>query len=72
MRELTPKYEGQATFSVIEGPFAETKERWAKVGMQEDTHGMVGLIDGKPAVHINGHKFSKEDLVAKIEELLSK
>ena len=72
MRELTPTYEGKAEFSVIEGSMEETQKRWADVGMKDDTHGLVGMSGGEVAVQISGHQFTKNDLVAKIEELLSK
>ena len=55
---------------VLEAPLAETKAAWAEFG-QEDNHGLIGFgPDGEIEVVLPGHEFGKDEVEAKLDELL--
>jgi len=48
----------------------QTKAAWAELE-QEGSHGLIGFApDGSVKVVLEGHKFSKADVEAKLQELL--
>ena len=70
MRELTPTYAGKATLKVLEAPLQQTKAAWAELE-QEGSHGLIGFApDGSVKVVLEGHKFDKATVEAKLQELL--
>jgi len=66
---LSPSYEGKVKFEVIDVSTQEHKD--AIKGYDLGTHGLVGLSpDGNLKVKIPGHEFGKDEITAKVKELL--
>ena len=71
MGELEKEYEGKVTFKVIPLQSPEAQKEIERYDFEELSHGLVGFDkSGKHTVTIPGHNFGKEEIVAKIEELL--
>ncbi len=67
VRELTPTYAKTVELSVEEAPFPATKAKWQK-HVPKGSHGLITFdAAGKVVDHIEGHLFSKDDIVAKLD-----
>ena len=72
MRELEKEYEGRITVDIRDVNTDEGQAAVKKYGWEEPLHGLVTLKpDGTMVGTLPGHRYGKEEIQQKIEELLA-
>lgn len=67
MRELETEYAGRIRFEIVQVYGREEEVRGFGLG----NHGLVGFDpEGNAKVFLPGHQYGREEVVAKVEELL--
>jgi hypothetical protein len=70
--ELEVEYAGRVRFAVRDVNTDEGQAAVEKYGWQEALHGLVTLdADGNMVGTIPGHRYGKEEVQAKVEELIA-